>query len=418
MANTTNAKTVEIPVDKIQETQDNEYIFGIHDADIKRLAEEIKEHGFTGSIDVVEREGGMYQVFAGHQRLRAVKSLGWETIPCTVADPMSDEELMRKLLASNVLNRKISPLGYARAIDAYKNDVLKKEHYVGREREACAKFFNISSTQVQRYEALLKTTPYVQELCDKEEIPFYPFTGAVGFTQEQQEELERQIRRFRSQNDGIALSANLLNGIIWSIKNEASKKQIQEQLEEAQRKLEETSSDVVANASAAPEEGITSEEAGIANEEDLPNGSAVSEPESFMPAANENAESEDEKTQFPFGDPLPFGEEEPFVARAPQFNEEEEERLSLSASISGVPIEEGSGSDDLDFGNDDFAVPSPTISENEATDYSVIHTCDALVDLSNQECKFTSGTDVLAAIERCEAALKKIKTEIKNMQRA
>lgn len=92
----TNTKVIrELPIEQLVETETNEYIFGISDLDVERLSEEIRDHGFSGSISVMDLENGKYQIISGHQRFRAVKKLGWKTIPCMVSPRMSTESQYR-----------------------------------------------------------------------------------------------------------------------------------------------------------------------------------------------------------------------------------------------------------------------------------------------------------------------------------
>ena len=401
------AKTDEIinvPVADIEETQNNEYIFGIDESDVNRLAEEIKDHGFIGSIDVVDLHNGKYQVFAGHQRLRAVKKLGWETVPCTVAEDMTEEELYRKLLASNVLNRKISPLGYARAIDAYKKEVLAKEKPAGRTRTLCAKFFNVAEGQVQRYEAILKTTPYVQELCRTGELPYAPLAEATSFTPEQQEELEQKIRSFKSRNQGISLSMNLLSGMINDIKESQRRAEAREQLQKAQATLakrldeqekkerEEEKESALQSYYESAQEVFTDpfEGAMVAPQEEVP----VQEELPIIPPSEIKAQ--------------------PVVARTPAFSEDEAERLEKSSSIAGTPISVFGGFDGDELDDDEEeAVPSwggsPVISPTES---AVLQAVDDLVSAVSAGGAITDTDAVRVAVRRAEEAIAAIKEKI------
>lgn len=399
------AKTDEIinvPVADIEETQNNEYIFGIDEGDVNRLAEEIKDHGFIGSIDVVDLHNGKYQVFAGHQRLRAVKKLGWETVPCTVAADMSEEELYRKLLASNVLNRKISPLGYARAIDAYKKEVLAKEKPAGRTRTLCAKFFNVAEGQVQRYEAILKTTPYVQELCRTGELPYAPLAEATSFTQEQQEELEQKIRSFKSRNQGISLSMNLLSGMINDIKESQRRAEARDQLQRAQatlaRRLDEQEK----------REQEKEQESAIRSYYET---EAFPDPfENVMAAPQEEVSVQEE---LPVISPAEI-KTQPVVARTPAFSEDEAERLEKSSSVAGTPISIFGGFDGDELDDDEEeAVPnwggSPVISPTES---AVLHAVDDLVSAVSAGGAISDSDAVRVAVRRAEEAIAAIKEKI------
>ncbi|PSL45934.1 Effector of nucleoid occlusion Noc [Salsuginibacillus halophilus] len=52
---------------------------------IQELAQSIKTHGLLQPITVRER-GGIYEIVAGERRFRAVKSLGWSTIPALIKE--------------------------------------------------------------------------------------------------------------------------------------------------------------------------------------------------------------------------------------------------------------------------------------------------------------------------------------------
>lgn len=382
---------INVPVADIVETDNNEYIFGIDDNDVQRLAEEINDHGFIGSIDVVDLHNGKYQVFAGHQRLRAVKSLGWETVPCTVADDMPEEELYRKLLASNVLNRKISPLGYARAIDAYKKEVLAKEKPAGRTRTLCAKFFNVAEGQVQRYEAILKTTPYVQEMCRTGELPYAPLAEASGFTEEQQQELERQIKSFQKRNPNISISMNLLSGMISSIKEAQQRAEAGDEVRKAQATL--------AKRLAQQEKKEQEEEKKAAIQRYFESGRL------------------DDSMPVPSDLPLfPEEEPQPQVARTPNFTGGEMSRLSMASSVAGNPLPafEGYGADELDD-DEEEAVPNwegITTKEPTGTDYAVIDAINAFVSLVYKDTEVTNTDEIRAAIQRAEDALNALKVKL------
>lgn len=393
---------VNIPVADIEETRDNEYIFGIEESDVSRLAEEIAEHGFTGSIDVVDLHNGKYQVFAGHQRLRAVKRLGWETIPCTISNDMPEEELYRKLLASNILNRKISPLGYARAIDAYKKEVLAKSKPAGKTRTLCSKFFNVSEGQVQRYLAILKTTPYVQELCKTGEIPYVPLADAVTFTPEQQQELEEQIKSFKRRNPNLSISMNILGGMIDNIKEVQRRKEAKEQVRRAQEALLSTPDEQ--DEREAVDEQVTAMQSGYKASEygdDFSDDFADAMP---LPGSDFAPSYDDEYI-------------EPVVARTPSFSEDEAERLEKASSINGTPLPvfadfgdtNSFAGDELDD-DEEEAVPdwdhSPAVANLE---HDVAHAVDELVRAASRKEDVSDPETVLRLLKRAEDAIKAIR---------
>lgn len=242
----TNTKVIrELPIEQLVETETNEYIFGISDLDVERLSEEIRDHGFSGSISVMDLENGKYQIISGHQRFRAVKKLGWKTIPCMVSPRMSTENQYRELIASNVLSRKITPLGYARAIEAFKTEVIDKDPTItGRKRTYIAHFFGIAEGQVIRYETITKMPAEIQEMCKNPDFPYSALEGSSGFTDEEKQELLNKINNYNKMNEGTdaKLSANTLRQFVESIKKKAEFKENQAhqlELEEAARKERE-----------------------------------------------------------------------------------------------------------------------------------------------------------------------------------
>lgn len=236
----TNTQLVrEIPLDKLVETELNEFIFGILDSDVSRLAEEIQEHGFTGSIDVVDLHNGTYQVISGHQRLRAVRSLAWKTIPCTVSGDLDEEEKYRKLIASNVLTRKITPLAYARAIEVFKERVIANNPNIkGSKRAYIAHFFNIAEGQVQRFEAISGMPEEIQEMCNSREFPYSALVYASTFTDEQKQELLQMIKTYTDKNDPSTISVTLIRQFINSIKEKQEREEARKKVEDLQKKSE------------------------------------------------------------------------------------------------------------------------------------------------------------------------------------
>ena len=95
-----NVKTiVDIPVEKIDINPDNADVFNM--SDNAELVKEISEHGFLGGIEVVEDGNGRYEIVNGRRRFAAVKSLGWEKIPCIIYKPMDPITKAKKLISSN-----------------------------------------------------------------------------------------------------------------------------------------------------------------------------------------------------------------------------------------------------------------------------------------------------------------------------
>ena len=68
-----------------------------NDKAVKYVAKSIEEFGFKVPI-VVDKDN---VVVCGHTRLKAAKKLGWDTVPCIVADDLTEEQIKAFRLADN-----------------------------------------------------------------------------------------------------------------------------------------------------------------------------------------------------------------------------------------------------------------------------------------------------------------------------
>ncbi len=190
----TNAELVSlINLDEIDENPENEKIFNMDDVD--SLAEEIKENGFDGAIIVFKKSDGRYEISSGHRRYRAMKKIGEKSIRCIVYDMPDERTKNIRLLSSNIKNRKLKPMDYARAIEKYYS-IIEKEP--GNKRELVARFFNISETQVHRYRCLNKLIPELQELANSPDFPFAGFAKVAEMEKDEQKKYYKLIKTHES----------------------------------------------------------------------------------------------------------------------------------------------------------------------------------------------------------------------------
>jgi ParB family transcriptional regulator, chromosome partitioning protein len=75
---------------------------------IRELAKTIQTHGIIQPI-VVRRQNGHYELIAGERRWRAVKSLGWTTIPAIVR-VMNDAQTASAALIENLQREGLTPI--------------------------------------------------------------------------------------------------------------------------------------------------------------------------------------------------------------------------------------------------------------------------------------------------------------------
>ena len=186
-----------IDIDKLDENPDNKEIFNMED--IKTIARSIEDNGFTGAIEVFKKSDGRYEISSGHRRVRAMRELGRDKVPCIVSTMPNDIVRARKLLESNITNRTLHPLDYARSIEYYIANVLKPSGYEGDMNKKSAEFFNISSSSVYKYRQIVKMIPELQELANDPQFPYSGFVSAHRLSEEKQHELYDEIKNY-SQN--------------------------------------------------------------------------------------------------------------------------------------------------------------------------------------------------------------------------
>ncbi|MBF8376666.1 nucleoid occlusion protein [Alicyclobacillus mali] len=100
-------QVVDIPVERIVP---NPYqpraIF--HQESIEELAKTIHTHGVIQPV-VVRKKGDVYELIAGERRLRAVRHLGWPTIPAIVRE-LNDAQTASAALIENLQREGLTPI--------------------------------------------------------------------------------------------------------------------------------------------------------------------------------------------------------------------------------------------------------------------------------------------------------------------
>lgn len=87
-------KIIDFKIDSLKEYKNNPRL---NDAAVDKVAASIKEFGFKVPI-VVDKDN---IIIAGHTRLKAAKSLGLDTVPCIIADDLTEEQVKAFRLADN-----------------------------------------------------------------------------------------------------------------------------------------------------------------------------------------------------------------------------------------------------------------------------------------------------------------------------
>lgn len=87
-------KTIELTLDQIKPYENNPRF---NDNAVDAVAKSIKEFGFQQPL-VLDKDN---VIIVGHTRFKAAQQLGLETVPCVIADNLSEEKVKAYRLADN-----------------------------------------------------------------------------------------------------------------------------------------------------------------------------------------------------------------------------------------------------------------------------------------------------------------------------
>lgn len=110
-------------------------------AAVEELVQSIRQHGLLQPI-VVRPKGTGYQLISGERRLRAFRILGKTSIPATVREGVSDQEMLELALVENVQRKDLDPieraLGFRRMMDQLQLTQEQVADKVGLQRSTVA----------------------------------------------------------------------------------------------------------------------------------------------------------------------------------------------------------------------------------------------------------------------------------------
>jgi ParB family chromosome partitioning protein len=108
--------------------------------ELKELTDSIRAAGLLQPITVRSGSNG-YELVAGERRLRAVKALGWPTVPAIVRD-YDDRTMLTLALIENLQRADLNPIeeaeGYARLANEFKLTQNEIADLVGKDRSTIA----------------------------------------------------------------------------------------------------------------------------------------------------------------------------------------------------------------------------------------------------------------------------------------
>lgn len=219
--------------------------FGVRDdAEMKGLVESVKDNGVHQPALVRPREGGGYEIIAGHRRQRASELAGFLNMPCIVRN-MTDDEAILAMTDDNLRHReKILPMEKAQSlkmqVEAISHQGAKLEGVAAgdvgkRSTEIVGERNGMNYKQVQRYIRLTELVPELQSMVNDKKLSFTPAVEisfikpknqrfiAVSIEGEQASPSLSQAQELRKLDKDGKLNGDVIDGILSREKKEVDK---------------------------------------------------------------------------------------------------------------------------------------------------------------------------------------------------
>jgi len=170
-----------------------------NDESMEELVRSIEESGILNPIIVRKKEGGRYEIVAGHRRKSACLLLGIKEIPVIIRD-LNREEAVIEMVDSNFQREHILPSEKAKAYKMKMDSIKRKAGRPRKENvspvgarvrtdEIIAREVGESRNQIQRYIRLNELTPELLEFVDEGKIGLRPAVEISFLTEDEQRNL-------------------------------------------------------------------------------------------------------------------------------------------------------------------------------------------------------------------------------------
>ncbi len=210
--------------------------FGVRDdAEMKGLVESVKDNGVHQPALVRPREGGGYEIIAGHRRQRASELAGFVNMPCIVRN-MTDDEAILAMTDDNLRHReKILPMEKAQSlkmqVEAISHQGAKLEGVAAgdvrkRSTEIVGERNGMNYKQVQRHIRLTELVLELQSMVNDKKLSFTPAVEisfirpknqkfiAVSIESEQASPSLSQAKKLRELDKEGKLNGDVIDGIL------------------------------------------------------------------------------------------------------------------------------------------------------------------------------------------------------------
>ena len=207
--------------------------FGVRDdAEMKSLVESVRNSGVNQPALVRPREGGGYEIIAGHRRQMASQLAGYRNMPCIVRN-MTDDEAILAMTDDNLRQREtILPSEKALSLKM-QYEAIKHQGARGDSAEAgklslesVGQRNGMSVKTVQRYIWLNDLVPELKQTMDDGKLSFTPAVEisrvrpkhqkyiAVSIEGQQASPSKGQAKRLRELDKENKLSPDVIDGIL------------------------------------------------------------------------------------------------------------------------------------------------------------------------------------------------------------
>lgn len=181
-AQTQEERITQLPLSELHDFPNHPFKVRDDEA-MQETTESIKQYGVLVPAIVRPREGGGYEIIAGHRRKHGSELAGLSTMPCIVRE-MDDATATILMVDSNIQRENILPSERAQAykmkLEALKrqgvrNDLTSPQVAAKfRADDEVAKDAGISGDTVRRYIRLTELAPELQQMVDDKKIGMTP----------------------------------------------------------------------------------------------------------------------------------------------------------------------------------------------------------------------------------------------------
>jgi ParB/RepB/Spo0J family partition protein len=222
---------------KKEETQAEIKNSGIHDIDVTRIranslnqdfdmddvaeyAKEIKKVGLLEPLLVYEEHEGNYELVSGHQRLAAVRKLGWRTVPCRIIPYTEDPE--KRFFQHYYANKKrkhnsrfwsVEIRNARQVLSSLKMTQTKEEEY-----NHLSDMLGLSVPQIYKIEAVAKLIPELQKLEEDGVVASSALSKAVMLSEVQQRKLADDVQELLASNPDASITRDDFRDLVQNIR--------------------------------------------------------------------------------------------------------------------------------------------------------------------------------------------------------